>query len=224
MDTEKDNPGVIAFPPVIWLSGAVISTLVHFFVIRLPITTNYRISLVCGIALIVVAPALAVSAVITMLRAGTNVDPAKPAVTIVRSGPFRFTRNPMYLALCFLQIALGFFLNSVRDHNSAKLPRRRARHLDIMSDEPFRARASTMAELFTVLFYGRKNFGCKTAQLCAMRRESEMTETPSVRNPLQRGENPRKNSFLNLRVPCSNAELQPGLISDSNIPYRGGQS
>ena len=111
MEIEKDNPGVIAFPPFIWLAGAVISTLVHFFVVHLPITTNYWISLVCGIALIVVAPALALSALFSMLRAGTNVDPAKPAVTIVRSGPFRFTRNPMYLALCFLQIALGFFLN-----------------------------------------------------------------------------------------------------------------
>src|SRR6476620_99416 len=111
MDTEKDNPRVIAFPPFIWLASAIISTLIHFFVVHLPITTNYRVCLVCAIALIVVAPALALSALFTMLGAGTNVDPAKPALTIVRGGPFRFTRNPMYLALCFLQIALGFFLN-----------------------------------------------------------------------------------------------------------------
>ncbi len=111
MDTEKDNPRVIAFPPFIWLAIAIISTLIHFLVVHLPITTNYRVCLVCAIALIVVAPALALSALFTMLGAGTNVDPAKPALTIVRGGPFRFTRNPMYLALCFLQIALGFFLN-----------------------------------------------------------------------------------------------------------------
>ena len=111
MDTEKDNPGVIAFPPFIWLVSAIISTLLHFFAIHLPITTNYRVSLVCGIALMMAAAVLALSALFTMLRAGTNVDPAKPALTIVRGGPFRFTRNPMYLALCFLQIALGFFLN-----------------------------------------------------------------------------------------------------------------
>jgi protein-S-isoprenylcysteine O-methyltransferase Ste14 len=111
MNTETDNPGVIAFPPFIWLAGAIISTLIHFFVIHLPITTNYRICLLCGIALAVAAPALALSALFVMRRAGTNVDPAKPALTIVRGGPFRFTRNPMYLALCLLQTALGFFLN-----------------------------------------------------------------------------------------------------------------
>ena len=111
MKSEKDNPGVIAFPPFIWLTGAILSILIHFFVIHLPITPNYRVCLVCGIALMIIAPALALSALFTMSRAGTNVDPAKPALTIVRGGPFRFTRNPMYLALCFLQIALGFFLN-----------------------------------------------------------------------------------------------------------------
>jgi protein-S-isoprenylcysteine O-methyltransferase Ste14 len=111
MNTEKDNPGVLAFPPFIWLVGAILSILIHFFVIHLPITANYRVCLVCGIALIVVAPTLALSALFAMLGAGTNIDPAKPALTIVRSGPFRLTRNPMYLALCLLQIALGFFLN-----------------------------------------------------------------------------------------------------------------
>jgi hypothetical protein len=50
---------------------------------------------------------------------------------------------------------------------------------------------------FTVFFYGLKCLLCKTAQFCATQRESEMTETPSVRNSAQAGENERKNSFLN---------------------------
>jgi len=109
MDKSLDNPGVIAFPPLIWLVNAVISVLVHLF-IRLPIMT-YGACLVFGIVFIVLAPTLAMWALITMKAAGTNVHPAKPALAIVRGGPFRFTRNPMYLALCLVQIALGFFLN-----------------------------------------------------------------------------------------------------------------
>jgi len=108
--TTDDNPGVIAFPPFIWLVSAVISALVHFFLIRLPIM-SYSACLVCGIVFLILAPTLAWSALVAMRTAGTNVNPAKPALTIVRGGPFRFTRNPMYLALCLLQIALGFFLN-----------------------------------------------------------------------------------------------------------------
>lgn len=111
LDNPSDNPGVIAFPPFMWLIGAAISALIHFFFIRVTLANNYRISLVCGIVLVIVAPTLALSAMLTFKRAGTNVDPAKPAVTIARGGPYRFTRNPMYLALCLLQVALGFFLN-----------------------------------------------------------------------------------------------------------------
>ena len=108
--TTDDNPGVIAFPPFIWLANAVISALVHFFLIQPPIM-SYSACLVCGIVLVILAPILALWALVTMKAAGTNVAPAKPALTIVRGGPFRFTRNPMYLALCLLQVALGFFLN-----------------------------------------------------------------------------------------------------------------
>jgi protein-S-isoprenylcysteine O-methyltransferase Ste14 len=108
-DEPLDNPGVIALPPVIWLVNAVISVLVHLF-IRLPIM-RYSFCLVCGIALIILAPTLALWALRRMKAAGTNVHPSEPALTIVRGGPFRFTRNPMYLALCLVQVALGFFLN-----------------------------------------------------------------------------------------------------------------
>jgi len=109
-DASSDNPDVIAFPPFIWLVSAVISALVHFFLIQLPIM-SYSACLVCGIVFLILAPTLAWSALVAMKTAGTNVNPAKPALTIVRGGPFRFTRNPMYLALCLLQVALGFFLN-----------------------------------------------------------------------------------------------------------------
>jgi len=109
VDKTPDNPGVIAFPPLIWLVNAVTSVVVHLF-IRLPMM-KYSLCLVCGMIFIMLAPALALSALRTMKAAGTNVHPSEPALTIVRDGPFRFTRNPMYLALCLLQVALGFFLN-----------------------------------------------------------------------------------------------------------------
>ena len=106
-----DNPGVIGFPPLIWLVNAVISVLVHLL-IRLPIM-RYSSCLACGIVLIFLAPPLALWAWRTMKAAGTNVHPSEPALALVRGGPFRFTRNPMYLALCLLQVALGFFLNDL---------------------------------------------------------------------------------------------------------------
>ena len=72
----------------------------HFFVVRVPITNSYRICLVCEIVLMILAPTLAIKAAATFKKARTNVNPAERALTLVRGGPFRFTRNPMYLALC----------------------------------------------------------------------------------------------------------------------------
>src|SRR6267143_500623 len=82
LNTSSDNPGVIAFPPFVWLAHAVISTLVHFLLIQLPIM-RYGISLVCGIALIILAPTLALWALVAMKAAGTNGAPSNTAIAIV---------------------------------------------------------------------------------------------------------------------------------------------
>jgi hypothetical protein len=55
LETSSDNPGVIAFPPLSWLIGAVLSALAHFFVIQLPLM-RHDVSGVCGIVLVILAP------------------------------------------------------------------------------------------------------------------------------------------------------------------------
>ena len=107
----KDHPGVIAFPPLIWLTCAVISGLVQHFIIFPSHMMRDEVSLPIGIVLAVAAFSLGIWAGGVLKMAGTNVNPSQPALTIVRNGPYRFTRNPMYLALCLLQVSLAFFLN-----------------------------------------------------------------------------------------------------------------
>jgi protein-S-isoprenylcysteine O-methyltransferase Ste14 len=100
---------VIALPPLIFLGCAVAGSLLHFiFPIRV---MRYSVSLSLGIVLAVVSASLAIWAARVMTAAGTNIRPDRPALTIVRRGPYRFTRNPMYLSLCLLQLALGFVLD-----------------------------------------------------------------------------------------------------------------
>jgi len=45
-----------------------------------------------------------------MLRARTNIDPYKPSTALVTGGPYRFTRNPIYVAMTLLYVgaALSF--------------------------------------------------------------------------------------------------------------------
>ena len=47
-----------------------------------------------------------------MKRAGTNVRPDQPSLAIVTDGPFRFSRNPMYLATTGLYLGITLLVNT----------------------------------------------------------------------------------------------------------------
>jgi len=47
-----------------------------------------------------------------MLAAGTNIDPSLPTTALVTSGPFRFSRNPLYLALMLVYFGLSMIVNT----------------------------------------------------------------------------------------------------------------
>jgi protein-S-isoprenylcysteine O-methyltransferase Ste14 len=63
-----------------------------------------------GAIVFVVALALFGWAIVTISRAGSNVPTNRPTTTIVDTGPYGFTRNPIYLAMVLglLAAAIGF--------------------------------------------------------------------------------------------------------------------
>jgi len=61
----------------------------------------------------VLAIALFVSAVRTLRAAGTPIPGNRPTTTIVYTGPYRFSRNPIYLAFSLLQLGLCLLVNSL---------------------------------------------------------------------------------------------------------------
>jgi protein-S-isoprenylcysteine O-methyltransferase Ste14 len=66
-----------------------------------------------GGLVILLAIGLFVSAVRTFRVAGTPVPGNQPTTTIVRTGPYRFSRNPIYLAFSLLQLGIAFSVNSL---------------------------------------------------------------------------------------------------------------
>jgi protein-S-isoprenylcysteine O-methyltransferase Ste14 len=48
-----------------------------------------------------------------MERAGTNVNPTLPATALVATGPFRFSRNPLYVALTLIYVGLALLANAL---------------------------------------------------------------------------------------------------------------
>src|SRR5436305_15293310 len=106
---DEDHPKIVAFPPLLWLIGAIVSVLVHFFVFSIRILPE-PFAMVLGIVCFLAGPSLALPALFTMRAAGTHANPAKPATAILRRGPYRYTRNPMYLPLCLVQTGIGLLL------------------------------------------------------------------------------------------------------------------
>ena len=64
-----------------------------------------------GVAAMAVGGALMFWGLATFARARTPIIPDRPARQLVVSGPYRFTRNPMYLGLTALYTGLALVLN-----------------------------------------------------------------------------------------------------------------
>lgn len=56
---------------------------------------------------------IGVWAIFTLLRAGTNVRPDRPVTALVTNGPFRYSRNPLYVALTILYVAAILVLGTI---------------------------------------------------------------------------------------------------------------
>jgi protein-S-isoprenylcysteine O-methyltransferase Ste14 len=65
-----------------------------------------------GIPLVVVAIALFSYSVANFRAAGTPVPAREPTTAIVRTGPYRLSRNPIYLAFSVFQLGIAIWINS----------------------------------------------------------------------------------------------------------------
>ena len=65
-----------------------------------------------GYALAALSLAFMVGAALLFRRLGTGVRPFSPATMLVAQGPFRFTRNPMYLGMVGLVTGIAFGVGS----------------------------------------------------------------------------------------------------------------
>ena len=100
------------FPPLIYAAlFAVGYTADRIAPMRLFVDPPAAVRLV-GWALVALAALLAASAAFLFLRAGTTPDPRRPTTALVVHGPYRFTRNPMYLALALLYLGVALLLNA----------------------------------------------------------------------------------------------------------------
>jgi len=109
-DVDVANLGIVR-PPLVFLTSILLGIILHA---AWPLQiTRTKVGTQMGAAVVIIAVILFVSAVRTFRRAGTPVPGNQPTTTIVRDGPYRFTRNPIYLAFSLFQLGLAFLVNSI---------------------------------------------------------------------------------------------------------------
>jgi protein-S-isoprenylcysteine O-methyltransferase Ste14 len=107
---EAANLGLVR-PPFVYLGSIGLGLAVHYVWPARFVPPS--VSAPVGAMLMLLAIALFVAAVRTFRAAGTPVPGNRPTTAIVRTGPYRFTRNPIYLAFSIFQLGLAVWVNSL---------------------------------------------------------------------------------------------------------------
>jgi protein-S-isoprenylcysteine O-methyltransferase Ste14 len=110
MAVEPDSAGVRFPPPFIYLGALVLGLAAERFVALRSFGINRWLLVATGALLFAAGAATMLAAAKLFRRLGTHVPPSRPTTLIATTGPYRWTRNPMYLgmALVYAGIAVGF--------------------------------------------------------------------------------------------------------------------
>jgi protein-S-isoprenylcysteine O-methyltransferase Ste14 len=104
-----DRPGILAPPPLIYLAGLALGLLIERYWPTRPLPPAVAIAL--GIPLALIGLLGIAWATRTMWRGGTTVNPYKSTSFLMTDGPFRYSRNPIYIADAVLYVGLALALD-----------------------------------------------------------------------------------------------------------------
>lgn len=112
MPSSQDaSPGIHVPPPLVYAAGLALGL---WMSTRMP--SQWLPAAVCraaGWTLIAGALLLVLPAFFGFFRARTTVRPDRPASSLVTSGPYRFTRNPMYVSMTLLYAGVATLYQSI---------------------------------------------------------------------------------------------------------------
>jgi len=102
----SDNSHVVIPPPLIYAGVFGIGYLLQ---LAFPFTIFSRmLNLILAVLCIIASSILGIWCLFLFLKARTGILPLQPSTTLVIEGPYRFSRNPMYLSLSFIYAGAAF--------------------------------------------------------------------------------------------------------------------
>jgi protein-S-isoprenylcysteine O-methyltransferase Ste14 len=108
---SDDGPRVRVIPPLVYLAGLLLGVGASRWLPTRVIPHGWALTI--GLFPMLYGCALAAGALIRFRRAGTTVRPDRASRALVIDGPYRFTRNPMYLALALVYTGIALAAQSL---------------------------------------------------------------------------------------------------------------
>ena len=112
MTRQRDTPNIVVLPPVLVGGTLLVGVAVHFMLWEIPLLPTL-LARILGLAVFVSAGVLAHLAHLAMKRVGTNILPTQPTLALATDGPYRFTRNPLYIAAIGVYLGVTLWVNGL---------------------------------------------------------------------------------------------------------------
>ena len=109
----SDSPGMPTWRPAsIQFSSVFVGLAIHWL---WPVTIPFAagVGRVAGPATIALGAAVIAWSFLQFAKTSTTLRPDRAANTLIRTGPFRYSRNPLYVSVCFLHVGIALWVNSL---------------------------------------------------------------------------------------------------------------
>jgi protein-S-isoprenylcysteine O-methyltransferase Ste14 len=111
---DNDHADVAIKPPFLFLAALALGCLLSLVLPVGPgLASPNGLAFAVGLIFVAIGLTLGILSIRRFRLAGTSVVPGEPSTALVVEGPYRFTRNPIYIGFVLLYFGLAIILTSV---------------------------------------------------------------------------------------------------------------
>jgi len=110
-DSSIKSAEIIAPPPAMYLGTFLMGCMINL-ISPLPLLLSITSRWTTGLVFLAVSGAFARWAFIKMRQIGTTASPYESSTALITSGPFQYSRNPIYVAMTGLYVGVACLVNS----------------------------------------------------------------------------------------------------------------
>lgn len=112
--SAPDHANVVIKPPLLFVAALALGCLLSATIPIGPgIGAANALALIVGFGFAVIGFGIVALAIRTFARADTPIKPDEPSTALVIDGPYRFTRNPIYIGLVLAYFGFAIMLTSL---------------------------------------------------------------------------------------------------------------